>query len=459
MRLRDSGKRFLATRSAVILLTACMASIASGRIDLGGQSSAKVLAEDLRAQSAPPPSAVTLDQAIQLCLTNDPRIRAGLEIVNQSRGDAWTASLRPNPELNVAGGLLPLSRRFTPDDPAGPSEFDVGVSYGIDWFLFGKRAAAMASATAGVCVSEAEYADLVRKRVTETALAFYDVLEAQGLLDLARRDLENLERVEAMTRKAVANGGLPQVELSRVRLELLARRRELRDSESAVVTSKAKLRALIGGAEADPTFDVAGTLDGPLTAVPLAVEEAFALADENRPDLLALRRKIAKAQADTVVEHRNAFPEVTTDWGIAHQYQQSIGASDSTMWGTGLTMTVPLSNRNQGNRAKAAAVVAQSNQELRAGLVELRAEIVEAVQSLHTAKQNAASVAEEELRLAGQVRDSIGKAYEVGGRPLIDVLDAQRNYRETYRIYITSRADYWRSLHKYNSAIGKQVTR
>ena len=160
-----------------------------------------------------------------------------------------------------------------------------------------------------------------------------------------------------------------------------------------------------------------------------------------------------------MVVYRNAFPEVTTDWGIAHQYQQSIGASDSTMWGTGLTMTVPLSNRNQGNRAKAAAVVAQSNQELRAGLVELRAEIVEAVQSLHTAKQNAASVAEEELRLAGQVRDSIGKAYEVGGRPLIDVLDAQRNYRETYRIYITSRADYWRSLHKYNSAIGKQVTR
>jgi hypothetical protein len=57
-------------------------------------------------------------------------------------GPARTASLAPNPELGVAGGLLPLSRRFTPEEPAGPSEFEAGVSYGIDWFLFGKRAAA-----------------------------------------------------------------------------------------------------------------------------------------------------------------------------------------------------------------------------------------------------------------------------------------------------------------------------
>ena len=404
-----------------------------------------------------PPSGLTLDEAINLCLTSDPKIRAGLEAVNQARGDAWTASLRPNPELNVAGGLLPLSRPFTPEQPGGPSELDVGVSYPIDWFLFGKRAAAMASATMGIRASECEYADLVRQRVTETALAFYDVLEARASLELARQDVENLERVEAVTRKAVENGGRPQVELSRVRLELLTRRRVLRDAESALVTAKAKLRALLGGANADPAFDVAGTLDSPLTAEPLGVEESYAAAVENRPDVLALRRKVAKAQADTVVERRNAFPEVKSDFGIVHQYQQPIGTTDVTTWGTGLTMTVPLFNRNQGNRAKAASVVSQSNHELRLGLVELRAEIEQVVQAFRTAQQNAASVAQEELRLAGQVRDSIGKAYEAGGRPLIDVLDAQRNFRETYRIYITSRAEYWRSLYRYNSAIGKQV--
>ena len=44
---------------------------------------------------------------------------------------------------------------------------DVQVGYPIDWFLFGKRAAAMASARQGVRQSEADYADLVRQRVTD----------------------------------------------------------------------------------------------------------------------------------------------------------------------------------------------------------------------------------------------------------------------------------------------------
>ena len=77
--------------------------------------------------------------------------------------------------------------------------------------------------------------------------------------------------------------------------------------------------------------------------------------------------------------------------------------------GTGLTMTVPLFNRNQGNRVKAASVVSQSGYELQAGLIELRAEIEQVVQLLRTARENASSVSQEELRLAAHVRDSIGE--------------------------------------------------
>ena len=235
--------------------------------------------------------ALTLDQTINLCLTNDPKIRVGLEAINQAHADALTASLRPNPEMSLGGTLLPLSRPITPEQPGGPSEFDVEMGYPIDWFLFGKRAAAMASASMGVCVSQADDADLIRQRVTEAALAFYDVLEAQALLDVARQDVENLERVEAVTRKAVENGGRPQVELNRIRLVLLGSRRTWRDAESTLVAAKAKLRALLGRPDAESTCDVAGTLDAPLTAEALPVDEAYAMASENRPDILSLAQE------------------------------------------------------------------------------------------------------------------------------------------------------------------------
>ena len=400
---------------------------------------------------------LTLDQAISQCLMNDPKIRAGLEAVRQSHADAVTASLPPNPSVAVAAGLLPLSRPYTVDEPGGPTEFDVGASYSLDWFLFGKRAAAMASATMGICVSEAEYADLVRHRVTETSLAFYDLLEARALLEVASLDLDNLERVETVTRKAVENGGRPQVELSRIRLELLNAKRAKRDAHAALVAAQAKLRALLGLDATGSPLEVAGTLDGPMTAQPLDVEDAFTVAQQNRPDLLSMRRKIARAESDLVVECRNAYPEVTSDFGIGHQFQQSIGAPDVTTWGTGLEVSIPLFNRNQGNRAKAASAIRQSNHELHAGVLELRAEIEESVAMLRTAQQNATSVAHEELQLAAQVTESINKAYEAGGRPLLDVLDAQRNYREIYRTFVTTRAEYWRALSKYQSALGQQV--
>jgi len=428
-------------------------------------SSTLALKEYTRPEEIPAPlppiatTVLTLDQAINLCLMNDPKIRAGLETIRQSRADAWTASLRPNPEMSVAAGLLPLGQPFTEESPGGPPEFDLGVSYPIDWFLFGKRAAAMASASAGVSVSEADYADLIRLRVTEATLAFYDVLEARDLLAVARQDVENLERIEAVTSKAVANGGRPRVELSRIRLDLLNVRRAQRDADLALISAKARLRALLGGSLPQETFEVVGTLDGPLTAEPLPLDEAYAVATQDRPDVLALRRKVAKARADIEVERRNAYPEITSDFGYARQYQRAIGANDVSAWGTSLAVSLPLFNRNQGNRAKAASVTAQSQYELHTALLDLRSEVEQAVEALRTAKQNAASVAQEELRLAGEVRNSINQAYEVGGRPLIDVLDAQRNYRETYRIYISSRANYWRELCKYNSALGKQATR
>src|SRR5262249_48922648 len=140
-------------------------------------------------------------------LLADPKIRAGLEAINQANADLLTSSLPPNPVLTPNATLLPLTRSFTVDRQGGPPQGGVDVNYAIDWFLFGKRAAAMASAAMGVRVSEADFADLVRTRVTDTATAFYDVLEATAILSLARQDLENLRRVEGTIRKGQEAGG------------------------------------------------------------------------------------------------------------------------------------------------------------------------------------------------------------------------------------------------------------
>jgi cobalt-zinc-cadmium efflux system outer membrane protein len=413
---------------------------------------------DAEQRPGQPPAGLTLDQIINTVLLADPTIRAGFELINQATGEALQAALLPNPTLLATQTLLPLTRPFTEEKQGGPPQLDIGVSFPIDWFLFGKRAAAMLAAGLGVNVSQAEFADLIRVRVRDAALAYYDVLEAKAKLELAELDAANFRQVESITKKAVDGGNRPLVELNRVRLDRLKAEQTVRDAQNQLVAAKASLRALMGLADADPAFDVSGTLEMIQTPEILDAERAYELAVQNRPDLAALRWKLAQAEAEVVSQYRQAYPEVTPQLGYTRQFQSSIGQPNANSFGFGVEMSLPVFNRNQGNRYRAQAVAVQQQYELRRGLVDLRAEITQLEKDLRTAAANAKAVAEEQLRLAVEVRDSINSAYAVGGRPLIDALDAQRNYRETYRIYIESRTNLGRAGARFNAAIGKKVT-
>jgi cobalt-zinc-cadmium efflux system outer membrane protein len=393
-------------------------------------------------------------------LVNDPKLRSGFEAINQANADALTASLRPNPSLFTDAQLLPLTRPFTVDRQGGPPQQDLQVTYPIDWYLFGKRAANMAVAAGAVKVSESDFEDQVRQRVTDAAVAFYDVLEAKGLIALARQDVTNLENVEAALAKAVLAGGKTQVELNRLRLDLAQARRIAREAETALVSSKAKLRALLGRTDADPKFDVDGTLDSPLDAAFPTPDEGYELAVQNRPDLQSLRWKAVQSRASVRAEERKAYPDVAPALGYTRQYQRkAIGFPDADSYSAAVTIGLPIFDRNQGNRAKAASTLVQNQFDYQAALASLRAEIETAAREYQAAQTTASEIAAEQLKLARDVRESIVTAYQAGGRPLVDLLDAERNFRETYRTYITSRSAYWRAVYRYRSAIGQQTTR
>jgi cobalt-zinc-cadmium efflux system outer membrane protein len=425
----------------------------------GGQTT------DIQLVSDPPPAVapeavaeglLTLDQAINTALRNDPRLRAAFESINQAHGDFITASLLPNPNNNLSYTLLPLTHPFTLRKTGGPPQLDVGLNWGIDWFLFGKRLAAMAPASLNVQATEADYADAVRQRVVAVTQAFYTALETRDLVGVLRQQVENFERVEAALVKAVDAGGRPRVDLNRVQLDLFDSRRALRSAESDAAVARARLRALLGPG---PVPEVIGSLEGPLSGTVLTADESFALAEQNRPDLQALRLKVSRAEADAVNQERKGYPEVTPQVGYTYQFQEkALNAPNANSYGLGIVMSVPIFNRNQGERLKAASNVVQSQYELEAGRVEARAEIEAALQELLAARANARTLTEDQLKLAADVRDTLQRAYLAGGRTLLEVLDATRNYSETYRAAVTTRAAYWRALYRYYSAIGRQVT-
>ena len=399
-------------------------------------------------------TAWTFDQVISEMLTSDPRLRIGKEDIRQARAEYWTSSLLPNPNFTAESGALPF-RSIEGEYWGGPPEMNFQVEFPVDWFLFAKRKAAMNSAGWEVHQAQAEYADLIRQRITETATLFYDLLEAKALLDVSHQDVGILSDLEQIAKSGVEAGGIPAVEWRRIGLDLLRCRQEVLEAEKNLDILKAKLRSQFGRTDYDPNFDITGDLDAPTNMDPMPLEEAFTMAQQNRPDIRVLRMQISKSRAGVLAENRNAYPEVTTFAGAGREYAKLADADKNyNSWGIGVSVSVPLFDRNQGNRAKAKSAFAQSNHQYQAGIVDLRAEIVEADRNFRTAHQQAHSIATEEVRLSKEVRDIMIEGFKAGGRPLIDILDAERSYRETVRLFVTSRADYWRALYIYNSVVG-----
>ncbi len=401
---------------------------------------------------------MTLEEAVLEALKCDPTLRAGAEAIRQAEADFETSRLPPNPTLTFNGAYLPL-RPFTAANPGGPPELDVIAGYPVDWFLFGKRAAAVGSAKLGVCVSTADYADLVRQRVSGAIAAFYDVLEARAMLDLAREDLAGQKRVEGITRQQVQFGGAGSIEIDRIRISVLGGEREVCGRETALVTAKAKLLAALGRRDLSATFDVKGSLEIPQAAAPPEAQEAIALAEENRPDIASLRRQIEKAQADIRVERTKAYPAITPSAGYTDQYQSSQGSPDAQSMSVSIVAGLPLFDRNQGNIHKAQSAATQAALNLQARLVQLHAEIQQAVAEFGSAKADATAIGPQQLRTARSVRDRTEAGFRAGGKTLLEVIDAENAYRDARRSYIMAQSTYWHALHRLNAAIGRQVLR
>jgi cobalt-zinc-cadmium efflux system outer membrane protein len=401
---------------------------------------------------------VSLDQAILATLRADPKLRAALENISQAQADLLTSSLPPNPTLTGDALLLPL-RRITINEQGGPPQTDWLLGLPIDWFVFGKRAAAIESARLGVDVSAADYADQVRQRIANVVAAYFDVLEARAMYDLARQDLETFRRVESMTAERVKLGGAPAVDLDRARLAVFDARREARNREVALAAALSKFRAFLGPAGADPPLDVAGSLEVSNPVSPPSIKEMLALAEQTRPDIISLRRQIAKAEAVIRSEQTKAWPSLVPSFGYTEQFQHSIGFRDFPSWDVSVNLSLPLFDRNQGNVAKARSTEVQVAQSLQAQLNDLRAELEQAVDAFRLAYANVTANDPEQLRTAQDVRDRIEGSYKAGGKTLLELLDAERAYRDARRTYILGQSVYWHSLHRLNAAVGKQVLR
>jgi cobalt-zinc-cadmium efflux system outer membrane protein len=434
--------------------------VRSGIIQIGFQEPEKggmkgENGQDKKEGPAAPKEKITLPMAIQLCIAQNFRLLAGAERVHQAEADLLTSSLIPNSSLFTDYQLIPLQDADI-HNQLGPPQADVLVSIPIDWLLFGKRVAAMDAARLGIAVKNADYADLHRLQVARTVDAFYEVLADEGYLKLAEENHEDLEKFEKVTEEMAKNNKAGALELDQLKLAVLEAFLEIHERERTLAGAKARLRPLIGRSATDPDFEVEGVLTVKAVVPPPRLADALALADAHRPDLISDQHDIARAQAIVAWEQRKAKPSINIVPGISYQNQQSIdGFRNGAMFDIGIETTLPFTDRNQGNIAKARALEQEMYHTYQADRADALAEVEATLANYEDAVEDVTqNNTPETLKAAHELVQKMEAAYRAGERRVGELLVAHHAYHERISHVLEFNAVYWRTLNKLNEVVG-----
>ncbi len=251
-----------------------------------------------------------------------------------------TAGGRPNPTVG-------LSFQRNMDAAAGQSPWTYGLGLTIPIETAGKRNYRIETAqrlAQAAKLREAETVWKVRSRVRADLLAVYPT-EA-----LARRQRDLQAEITRMLERRFAVGYASQPELTQARLALNQAMLALRQNQKQTAENRARLAAAVGvpAGAIDGTaisFEAFGQLP-PLAAMPPAEARRQALL--SRPDVLAALAEYEASQSALQLEIAKQYPDISLGPGYLWDAGQ-------VKWSLGLSLVLPLLNRNEGPIAEAKA--------------------------------------------------------------------------------------------------------
>jgi cobalt-zinc-cadmium efflux system outer membrane protein len=402
-----------------------------------------------------PKQKITLPMAVEMCVYNNFRVLAGAERIGQAQGDLITASLIPNSSLFADYQLIPL-QQVDVHNQLGPPEADALWSVPIDWLLFGKRVAAMQAARLGIEVSSADSANVLRVQLAQAVDGFYEVLMDDAYFKLAERNVQELTELEKLTEELARDKKVGILELDRMKLAVHEAILQRHDRELDLELAKARLRPFIGRTAADGDYELDGELTVTAVVPPPTLQQAIALAEQHRPDLISGRRAIDQANAAVEHERRKAKPQVAIQPGLSYYNQHFMnGQRNGPMFDFGLSTTLPFTDRNQGNIRKAEALTYERRFSYLGDQADALADVEASVATYDDAVEHLTQFnTPETLKAARDLRRDMEAAYRAGNRRLIEMLDAQKAYIDRLGHVIEFESTYWRSLNKLNASVG-----
>jgi cobalt-zinc-cadmium efflux system outer membrane protein len=402
-----------------------------------------------------PPDGLTLDQAIELMIRENLGLRSKFMEIPQAQADILNAGLRANPVFYADGQLVPYGR-YTKDKPGGQTQYDVNISYPLDLSL--KRHARTLYATRAQRVIEAQYQDAVRNAIDQLYASYVSVLAARQTVHYSRAAVEGLKSLYNVTMELYRRDQNTRADVNRVQVQLNTAQIGMIDAEESLRKAKRDLGVLLNiPADRAEQLEVRGSIKVP--ELPLPPEDQLVqMALSMRPDVVSYRLGIKSAEANVRLQMANRFSDVYVLYQpYTLQDNTPYGLKSPVSWALGVTVPLPVYNRNQGGIARAKMNVTQSQLELSNIERQTVTDVQQALYEFQVTAKMVDRIRNELEPAARQVRDDTMRLYRGGEVNVVVFLQEQRNYQDIVKQYLDTLIRHRRAMLALNTVLGQRV--
>ncbi len=392
---------------------------------------------------AEPNGVLTRREALALTLMNNPELKVFSLETRAAEARELQAGLWPNPALEI--GV---------DDVGGPgvrsgfgaAETTIQLSQLIELGNKAQKRRKVASLE-----KELTGWDYQAKRLevlTEASKAYIELLAIQEKAKLLAELVDVSEQTVRIVTQRVDAGKDSPLEKTKASVALSGVQLEHKQALQELETAR-KIVASFWGNEQPKFMRVEGQLET-VTDIP-EINDLQQKLIQN-PQLARWEKEIARDKAALELAKSKAFSDISIGAGV-----KRFNESDDNALVFGVTIPLPISDRNQGGRMEAMYNLSKSYEEQRAARIEVMNQFnqifTELSVSLNKIKELQASI----LPGAREVFDASREAYTQGKIGYLNVLDAQRTLFEVRGKYIEALATHHKARADVERLIGRSL--
>ncbi len=369
--------------------------------------------------------ALTLEQAVGLAERQHPDLAEAKALIEAAEGRVQQAGKLPNPEAIARIEQAPFKGR-TLDE----AEYLAGVAQPVP---LGSRLSKAKQAEQLERDRRAKELEVRRRELRKRVhSAFATALYQEKALLTQKEIVASANKVVGTTKARLDAGDALREDMARVEMEAARAKVELRRADAMREQAMAALTAAIG----NPALSVAslnGTLD---TTFEIPTMESLAASLASNPNAALAEADIRASNARVDLAKAQRIPDVKVEL-----LYRRLQAEKENAFDVGLSIPLPLFDRNQGRIREARAEAAAAEARSRSTQNDLTFRLRDAHSQLTAALASSRTLKDEVLPRADTVLKSAEARYTAGDTSLSEVLPVRRDWAAVQLTYLESLRD------------------